>query len=89
MAPGPEGRGGPGSRRRSTSIAAHDNGNEAEPAIHTRVVGKEAVKRRAMLAGTLKIEASMIVPTLIIVASSRPGWRRGPSPGEPRSEWMP
>src|SRR5256885_1732389 len=45
------------------------------PAIHTRIVGREACSCRAMALGTMKIADAMIVPTLIIVASSRPSWR--------------
>src|SRR5947207_1307692 len=60
-------------------------GNTRPPAIHTRIVGREACSWSAMALGTMKIADAMIVPTLIIVASSRPSWRFRSAIGEPSS----
>src|SRR5256885_14233806 len=45
------------------------------PTIQTRIAGPEAVRWSAIVLGTMKIADAMIVPTLIIVESSRPSWR--------------
>src|ERR1043166_7315508 len=83
---------GPKARRRETywppalGIAAPSPARQSAPepetrapTIQTSIVGKVAVKRAAIVLGTMKMDEPTIVPVLIMVASSRPSPGRSPS----------
>src|SRR5437867_11292586 len=72
----------------SSATQSAPQSETSPPAIHTRMVGKEPEKAAAIEAGTMKIDEPMMVPTLIIVSSSRPSSRRRPSLAEAIGYWL-
>src|SRR5207248_5996370 len=64
-----------GSAAPSSATDSAPSRDTTPPTTQTRIAGPVAWSPPAMALGTMKIADAMIVPTLIIVESSRPSWR--------------